>query len=51
MLFVSQKDLHTVKDAYEKDESSYDKTAFVLKDSSKKMRQRLKVEDVFKRYR
>ena len=47
MLFVSQKDQDTVKDAYEKDESSYDKTAFVLKDFVKEDETALKkVEDV-----
>ena len=47
MLFVSQKDQDTVKDAYEKDESSYDKAAFVLKDSVKEDETELKkVEDV-----
>ena len=47
MLFVSQKDQDTVKDAYEKDESSYDKAAFVLKDSVKEDEAELKkVEDV-----
>ena len=47
MLFVSQKDQDTVKDAYEKDESSYDKAAFVLKNSVKEDESELKkVEDV-----
>lgn len=35
MLFVSGKDQDTVEDAYQKDENSYDKSAFVLKTSIK----------------
>ncbi len=35
MLFVSENDLQTVKDAYQKNEDSYDKPAFVLKEAVK----------------
>lgn len=46
MLFVSENDLQTVKDAYQKNEDSYDKPAFVLKEAVKENETELKeVED------
>ena len=39
-LFVSQKNQDTQKDAYQKNESSYDKTGIFAPISSRKMRQR-----------
>ena len=42
MLFVSENDLQTVKDAYQKNEDSYDKPAFVLKEAVKENETELK---------
>ena len=47
MLFVSGKDQDTVENAYQKDENSYDKSAFVLKTSIKEdTAEREQIEDI-----